>query len=509
MGTPNVTIRKSNGNTGAVAPGAAGVLAILAASQSMTKNQPAPFSRQADVITAGALGPLAEYAAYYFNEAGLPILAIAPSTSTAATIYGQGQVEGGTSVPTWETTPGSAVPIADEFHMVVTITNDGNGGAGTTVGTTGILYTVSFDGGQTVSSVLALGTATRIDFVAPVVGLPTGLSLAFGAGTLKTGDTFYCYTTRPQPSNADLVGALEALRVSKAPWDNLLVDGDCSAATVATVDAWLQGLNASGVFKMAWMNTRHKSRPVPTTESEAAYLAYLGTLLASTSSINVDVGADGAELPSPITGNMQPRPTSLFVATRAESIPIGVDPAELDLGPLGGGLSITDTKGNPTWHDEQLYPGLDGLRLSTLRSVPGQVGVFITNANLLYPTNSDFIYDQHARVMNAACALAYTRLQTKLSKGVRKQPPNPTTGAIYILENDAQAIEADVNAQFRARLKGQCNAAAFQLSRNDDLSPNSGATVNGEVQIEALAYIKNFSITAKFVKSITVPTAGA
>ena len=495
MSTPGVKVTKQDGNTGAVRPQPLGNLAILACSQGAPAGVPQSFTRPSDIVASCKLGPLSEYGAYFLQQAGNPVVLEAPSTvSTVGTITGQGAKQTGSSVGVWSGTP------VDEIHAIVTIVNGG------TIGVSGITYTVSADGSQTTGPATALGTGSAIPIVPPVVGGSYGLTLTLGAGTVVAGDSFYTYTTRPQMNNSDLVGALEILRVSKLPWDNVLIDADASAAMVSTVDAWLTALEAVGVFKMAWMNTRHKNRPVPTTETESAYAAYLGTLMNSTSSINVDVGADGAEIPSPLTGIMQVRPTSLFVATRAESFPIGVDPAFVSNGPIGGGPVLSDTNGNPTWHDEFLYPGLDSLRYSTLRSFPGTNGVFITNANILSPAGSDYVYDQHARVMNAACTIAFAMLQGILSIGVRKQPPNPVTGAIYILEQDAQRIEARVNAQLRSQLKGQCNAAQFTLSRTDDLSPNSGATINGEVDIEALAYIKNFNVVAKYVKSIAVPS---
>lgn len=494
--TPGVKITKQDGQTGVVRPSALGNLAIIAATSAQPVEVPATFTRQTDVLSAAGLGPGVEYLSYFLQIAQNPGLLLSPSTSTAGAISLQGQVKSGSSSGTW-----SGTPIDEYSQLLVTIVNGG------TLGVAGITYTFSPDGGRTTSGTLALGTLMTITPQAPVVGGSLGVLLTFGAGTLLAGDTFYCTTSRPMMSNSDLVGVLESLRVTRLPWDNVLIDGDTSAANVATVDAWLQSLEAVGIFKMAWLNTRHKNRPVPTAESESAYAAAMGTLLATTSSIRVDVGADAADLASPVTGAIQARPTSLFVATRAEQFPPGIDPAFVSNGSLGGNPQLTDVNGNPKWHDEQLYPGLDTLRLSTLRSFPGDNGTYITNANLLSPAGSDYVYDQHARVMNLACTIGYQILQGQLGRGVRKQPPVQPSGAIYILEQDAQSIEALVNAQYRQQLAGQCNGAAFILSRTDDLSPNQGATVNATIEVEAFAYIKNFNAVARYTKSIAVAQA--
>lgn len=489
---PNSRFFKSDGNTGVVKPSTTGILAIIAASAIGVANQAGTFARDQDVVAAKGLGPLLEYAAYHMDNSGNPVLLITPTCTTAAT-YSAIDVTGvtGTSVVT---AAGSA-PF-DNYDVTVIIKNGG------TIGVAGITFIYSLDG-VTFSPLQALGTATSITLNAPVLGTTSGVGFALAAGTFITGDTWHCTTTHAQMTNSDLVTALEALRVSRLPWDAVLVDGDFSSTLLTTLDTWLAAREATGVFKHGYMNTRMKTLPAPSGETEAAFATAMGTLTASSSSIRVDVGCDGGDLPSPITGLVHRRPVSLAVATRKLSHPVGVDPAEKDLGPIPG-FQISDANGNPKWHDEALFPGLDDLRLTTFRTFNDDAGVFITNARILSPANSDYVYDQHAFTMNAACAIAYPLLNNQLSKGVRKQDPDPTTGKIYILEDDAAAIEATINPPIEAALKGQVNASAFILSRTDDFSSNAGATATGFVEIESLEYIKNFNITSKFVKSISV-----
>jgi hypothetical protein len=63
-----------------------------------------------------------------------------------------------------------------------------------------------------------------------------------------------------------------------------------------------------------------------------------------------------------------------------------------------------------------------------------------------------------------------------------------------------------VNEALALPLKGQVNGYKFMLSRTDDISANSGATINATLAIVALAYIKAFKVIAAFAKSITVTT---
>lgn len=494
MTTPNVRFIKQDGNTGVVKPSTTGILAIIAASAIGTANQAATFARQADALSSYGLGPLVEGGGYYMQNAKKPVLLIKPTTTTAATYSSVSFTGTGTSV----VTAGATAPL-DDYDVIVTFLTGG------TIGVTGITFKYSLDGGASYSAATALGTANTLALTAPVVASASGVSFAFAAGTIVAGDSFTCRTSRAQMTNSDLVLALEALRVSQLPWDAVLIDGDCSSTTISTVDSWLSGLEAAGVYKMAYMNTRRKTRPAPSGETEAAYATAMATLLASSSTIRIDVSADGGDVPSPVTGLLQFRPTALGVATRAMSFPIGVDPAEVDNGPIPG-FQIADSNGNPKHHNEELYPGLDDLRLSTLRTMSGKNGVYINNARLLSPANSDYVYDQHARCMNAACTVAMSKLKDQLSKSVRKQAPT-NTGAIYILEQDAASIDAEVTAVMGVELKDQVNDQAFILSRTDDIGSNAGATVNGEVQIQSLAYLKHINVTTKFVRSITVKAA--
>lgn len=498
MSRPSVRFNRQDGNTGVVRPATAGVLAIIAASALGVANVAATFTRPADAYAADGVGPLVELGSYHMQNAGKPVLLIKATTTTAGAYSAVTFTGAGTSVVTAD---GTVKPF-DDYDIVVKVI------AGGTIGVAGITLASSFDGGATYGPATALGTATSVTLSLPVVGVSSGVKFDLAAGTLVAGDAWTCSTTRPQMTNSDLVTALEALRITNQPWDEVLIDGDASATTIATVDAWLASLEPLGIYKFARMNTRHKTLPAPTGETEAAFNTAMATLIASSSSVRIDLAADYADsLTSPITGLVQRRPVAMFVATRALSFTVGVDPAEIDNGPLPG-CRINDAVGNPKWHDELYYPGLDDLRLTTLTTVPGKIGVYVTNANVLSPSGSDYVYDQHSRCMNAALTLAFQLLTDELSKGFRKQDPDPTTGAVYILEDDAAAIEEHVNPQIEASLKNDVDDVQIVLSRTDDVSSNLGATINCEVQVSSLVYVKKFVGVAKFVKSIPVAVGG-
>lgn len=503
MSVPSVSIQKKDFVTGSVGPSPLGVLAILAPASSGPYDTPAIYTQDGQAFTDYGPSELVEDLSYTLTEAGNPVIAVRTHASTAAT-YGAVDATGsptGTSVAT----AGAAVP-ADNYDVLVSWVAGGN------VGAAGITYRYSLDGGVSMSGVQALPTGS-----APIVlALPNfsrggspGVSLSLAAGTVVAGEFLRVLTSHAQATSADLVTALEAMRVSTLPWEAILVDQDAGTGTVALLDGWLAGLESVGKFKMGFVNTRFKTQAhvgSGVVETETAYATAMTTIAAgSAPSIRVSFCADGGAIVSKLTGYKQPRKTALFEAARAMSIATGVEPAFTGDGPLGGGgVAIVDGGGNPAFHNEENSPGLDSLNLTTLRTLVGDRGAYINNGRIFSTVGSDYVLVPHVRTMNAACEVVYQILKRSLSKGVGKRPKDAITGLVYIAEEAALALEGLVNAALRPALKGQVQAVLFTLHRDDDLTSNTGATLTGTVQIEALAYIKKFAIIASFAKDIAV-----
>jgi hypothetical protein len=480
---PSVQIAKQDFQTGVALPSNVGIMAIVAGSLTGTLNQAGSYARDDLLYSAVQDGPLVQYGSFLLQVGGNPVVAVRGAASTPGAFAG----------PFTKNIAGSGTVAAsgtpnDEYQPGVDIVTGG------TVGTPGITYTYTADG-QTQSGIQALGTATTITI--PKTGVVFTV-----AGVFDPGDNWNTYTTRPLNTDVDLAAALEALRITRLPWEGVLLDCTLGTGTVALVDTWLAGLEKVGQFHFALLNYRHKIQPAPTGETEQAYAVAATAATASQASDRLCVGADAGAVTSTMTGWSQPRPTSLFLAARAMLIPIGEDPAYVGRGPVGA--TIADGNGNPLWHDEDLYPNLDSQRLVTLRSFApgGPQGTYITDANVLSPNGSDYVWLQHVRTMNVACGIAFQILTTLLSIGVGKKPADPVTGAVYIQEKDAQRIEGLVNAALAQPMKGQVNAVLFSLSRTDDLRSNSSSTVTGSVQIVSLEYIKQFKVTASFATSL-------
>lgn len=481
---PVAKVTKLDGQTGVVKPGSKGILAIIAPSSSGVENQPFTYSKPRQTVTDFGYGPLTEFASYVMSASGNPVLLVKGTASTPGAYGTVAHSGAGTSVVT--ATIGEPI---DNFVAMFTVVNGG------VVGTSGVTYTYSLDGGLTVSAVQALGVANTI--VIP----DSGVTFSLGVGTLLSGQTETVVTTGPRMTTSDITVALEALRVTSQPWEFVLVSGhDATSTTVTLVDAWLASREAEGRFRGFILGARAKNSG----ESESAYLTALSTVFSSSASIRGCVAADGGDVVSTLPGRgiVQKRSASLALAGRLMKVAYGTDAAYVSDGPIPG-FALSDLRGNPKNHDENNYPGLDAIRLVTLRTFDRKAGTYITNANVLSAPGSDYVWAQHIRTMNRACEIAFDVLTSQLSRGVNKSPKLGPNGEVYIAEEDAQRIELLVN-QSLTELKSQVADLRYTLSRTDNIGANGPVVFNGDVQISALVYAKEFDINASFVRTISV-----
>ncbi len=484
---PSVTIKKQDGQTGVVPPSPDGILCIIAPAEK-GPSYAAAYARPDSLHTDYGEGMMSEDGAYVL-DGGKSIVVVRPVPSTPGAYGSVTTTRVGTSTSAM-TTHGATVPL-DDFACKVSIV------AGGTIGVDGIEYKLSIgtSGGNTDwGPVRRLGTDNFIVFT-DARGFACGVRVDFAAGTLDAGDLFEFSTTGPRMTNADLVAALEALRVAQIPYEGILVHGlDADSTTASALDSWLSAREAEGKFKFFIASTRLKGP----SESESAYRNAMQTVAQNMSSIRGSVATDGSYLASPLRGVQLSRATAVALARRLMAIDPSVDAARVSDGVLSG-VQISDARGNQLYHDELLSPGLDDLRLVALRSFADRNGVFINNPNVISPVGSDYTLLQYVRVMNRACARTFFLLEGLLSEGVVS---DPATG--FILEADAAHFEELINDDLDRSIKRpkQVSAIVFELSRQDDLSSNAGATLTGTVSLIGLKYVKKFSINARYVRTL-------
>ena len=474
---PNVNINILDGALGVLPQTDGDVMAIAGPADAGAFDTPVAYARGKYVQNAFGDGLLVEAACHAIERYGKPVILTRTKTTTAGS-YGTLDTSGvtGTSVVTLH---GGTTPV-DDYELLFVVVKGG------TIGTTGITYQYSLDGGRTMSPVTALGTAH-------FAVLGKGGRLDFAAGTLVAGDLVAVRAASPLWSASDLSDSLAALRSTRLGWDFLQVAGELDATAFDTVDTWLTSLEAAGRFHWAIGNARMPDEG----ESEADYLTALSTAFAAKSSASMALCAGAAKVLSSVTRRSYRRPISLAVAAKLAKLDLAQSIAEI--GSPGGalpGVDIRDASQNvdPNYHDESDSPGLDDARFLTLRTWDSYPGSFVTFPRVFAAPGSDFERIEYRRVMNAACKAIRNFMLLRLQKPVRV---SRKTG--FILEADAREIEAGANNVLNETLlkRGRASDATFALSRTDNVLSTKRLT--GDGRIVPLAYPTQLDISMGFL----------
>lgn len=472
MTQPAVKIRELDGALGVLPPGAR-LFALVGPCSKGPVNKPAAYGRITQLVQDLGQGPLVEAAAHYIERYGGQVVVTRTDASTPGS-YGtlDDSGVGGTST----ITAGLTEPL-DDYEAAVEILTGG------TVGTAGITYRWSLDGGRTWSPATALGTDTSIE-------LPdSGVSFDLDAGDLEVGDAWSVVTQAPQWSAAELGAALDALRDTSIGWELVEVVGHLDGDALDMVDLKVVGMAERGKYR-AWIGSFRMPEPG---EDAATYRAAFESAFGSKSTVHGMVCAGACKLTSSVSGRKYRRPVAFAIAAREASVSEEVNTADVNLGALAG-VSITDDNGNPDEHDESVFPGLDDSRACVLRTWDGLQGVYVNRPRLLSPEGSDFQLLPHRRVMNLAHEALRGYFLRRLNRPVRV---DKQTG--FILESDAQEIEAGARAAMRGALlaKPKASEVEFALSRTDNLL--STKTMTGQARVVPLAYPEFIELEVGFM----------
>lgn len=475
MTVPAVNLTELEGQIGALRTGLL-PLAIIGTADAGTANLPVGYSRKASVVSDFTGGTLVQAAGEVIEKYGLPVTLVKSGASQAGTHDNLVTVKTGTSVITISGTTSN-----DDYIPAIKVTNGG------TIGVAGITLEWSLDGGLNYSAPVALGVANSFTF--PGSG---GLSYAFGAGTLVTGDLALSLGHAPRWNTTEIGTALNALRDSSIGWEMVLILG---AIDGSGFDAIETAFGDPRMRTKTWIgNTRGPNYVAFVPETEAAYLTAINTIFSGRSTTHGCLCAGDCQDASGIDFRQYgTRHIAQAVGARLASVEEHIDIAAIDLGALPG-VSIRDPNGNPVpgqWHDELLNPGLDDARFTTLRSWDGYGGVFVNNPRIFSTAGSDFEFVQHRRVLGLAERALYSYLVRRLSKPIRV---SVKTGKI--LEEDAQEIETGADSAIRAVLMAKPKASGggfsagrfVQLSRDDLLLQTK--TLTGQCRVVPLAYPK-------------------
>lgn len=469
MALPDATLTIKDGALGVVPANTNGTQALIGTCSSGVANQVYQFSDITTLKDTLGTGPLVEAAAFVLAIAGGPVVCVKAPSTTAGTNSAVVLTGTGLSVMTLTGAP------LDSFQGIVKIIT---GGTNPASGLATFKY--SLDNGKTYSAELAMPTSG-------VYAIPnTGITLNFSAASLVAGDVYTFTSTGPAYTVSDLNTAMDALLAdAQTTWFlvhavGVPADGAAGLAIFGALDAKMTAAANGYRYARALMN------------AEDGVRATVKANYANVASTRVVVAYGYEHLTSPINGSAYKRGSAFAVGARASAVPPHEDLGRVATGPVAGI--------NALLHDEFRNPEMDAARFSTLRTIVGRQGYYVTNGRLFSATGSDFQYLQHGRVMDIASATVRSGMLDYLNDSVRV---NKTTG--LILEADAQSIDARLEAQLRATVTqpGYASDVSARVDRTVNVLSTSKLVV--KFRVVPLGYIKTLEGEIGFLNPALQP----
>jgi hypothetical protein len=475
MTQPAVTITEIDNALGVLPDSEGALLALIGTSSSGPLNMPATYGRTKSLQADFGAGDLVEAGARSIELYGRPIVVIRCAAATPGAIGTLTFTGTGTSVITADVT---AAP-AQAYNVKVTFVGPG------TVGTAGITYRYTIDGGRNVSALQSLGAATTLTIPG------TGIVLALAAGTIVANDAVTFTTSAPTADVAGITAAIDALALSVVNWRICFIVPPVIQNVALAIDQKFVGLQANHKPRMYIANAR-----LPTTgETEAAYLAALSSEWGLFATTFGSICAGAATIASSIDGKIYTRPASYAVAPLQNIVSEEVDIADVNLGALPG-VALRDANGNPVQglHDETLFPGLDDARFTVLRTWIGVQGIYVNRPRIMSASGSDFYLIPHRLIINIAEDVIYQFLLRRVNQGIVL---DKKTG--YILKSEAMELNAGGTNALRSALMPvpKVSDAYFEVQRNDNIL--STKTIHGRVRVLPLGYVEYFDVEIGFV----------
>lgn len=445
------------------------------------------------------IGPGVELAATIIARGGT-VLFMKAATITAGACGAVTAFATGTSVVTTTTNP------YDSYFVKFLVVHGG------TRGTAGITFKISLDAGRNYGPVIALGTATTY----AIAG--TGMTLAFGAGTMVSGESVTLIATQPLTSAASVSAclvALEASPYSVTGWGSMIIDGGTlfggaadgtfgwTGSDASTIEGYLDTMVTTKTFPRAILSARDNK--VPATlwggagETDAAWYAALGTDYSAVSAKRICAVGGFYNMPGQyqIAAAGLPRyrrPGAWALAARQVQIAPQTHAGRVSDGALE--TIIVDPTVDPTdgfnYHDELTAPALDTARFTSFRKRKGRPGFFVVNPKLMSPFGSAFTMLPLGNVMDIGCALLHQTMEENINADVRLND-NGTIDEIA-----AQGVESVARGVLRDNMlsKSMISNFAFSIDRTNNV--RSTSTVNFSATLFSRGYILEIDGTIGF-----------
>jgi hypothetical protein len=487
MPIPSQLITIRDPGLGVVSP-ATSVPLVMGVASASRADEIASVNSISDLASGWGNGPLVQDGARILSESGGPILVCQIAGDVAGTSGAVTKSPAGTSTGTITL---AGEPF-DTFDGRLEITKSG------TNGTAKFRYSLD---AQTIDTTIEptfspeLTVPSAGTYLIPNSNITVTFVPGGGAVFFEKGDVHTWASVEPYFSGTELADAFAAVLGSFRQWRFAHVAGNAptssAAATIAAALATHMD-TAQGKFRYARAFIDAGSKDT---------FANLASAFASYE--NRRVGPAYGQIVrtalKPFVGFSHPRRSMLAEkSARAASNLISTSLHRVASGGLAGILAIE--------HDEYQSPGVDDLRISSVRTWPGRPGFYLTRGRLASPPGSDFQYTHNGFVMDVACAAVVRAQQAWIGKSFR------TTNAGTLDPLDAEDLRQDVLKQLRAQLTEPMNAEGKRghvsaLDYRVDLTNNvliSGQILT-EVAIRPRGYADFFVTQIGF--AIDVPEA--
>lgn len=411
-------------------------------------------------------GPAVERAAIALKTG--PVLVMPVTASVAGT--------NGTKTYTRVGTSDGAVTLSgapnDDYEFVVIFTR-----GAASVDDAEAAFKYSVDGGNSFSPEIALASSGI--YAIPNTGVT--MTWADAAGTfIEEGDKVVWTSTAPGYSTTNVNTAFAALLADSTEWEGVVLVGIATSAANSATMAGVLATNietALGQFRYVFACMDAADTTDANIDAAFANVVAEGVLLS----------AGFGRVVSPLTGRIQRRPEGWIATARIFAIPFGEHPGRVKSKSLKGFHSIE--------RDEFKTPGLDAKRITTVRTIVGKKGYWVTNGNMLADSGSDFAEIQHVRVINEACRVARASILESLNDDLLVDDVGKIDkAAANTIESDANEALAD--ALLRKGARGQASAARVVVDRSVNIISTESMEV--DVFVRPKGYAKDIKVRVKF-----------
>jgi hypothetical protein len=328
---------------------------------------------------------------------------------------------------------------------------------------------------------------------AATYALPTGVTIAFAAGTYVLNETYSWTDTADAFTASDVGDALDDIIDSAYDPEFVHILGyPTTAAGSATIAATVATKIASAHAAKRYFFVVIEEPPVD--------IATVVTAFASVSEKFLVVTAGFADIVENRSGQTEKMPIGRTVAPRIARNPVEVhllrDVGDSTIDPLTDVVRLVPdgAAASTGYHDEDKTPAGNAARCTTLRTITGVSGFYVTNGLTMASGTSDFQQLQYARIILKVARASYAYQVTQLAKRVRI---NATTGKIDT--KTRIAIQGAWESFIKASL-GDAIGVCRVLIAETDL--NADPTIYAQVRVTVSGYALVWSSTIGLASSL-------